>query len=101
MIRLCESGHPPVRLPSGRRCPACARKREAMRPSFRQRGYDTAFDQARRRLVASLPLSCAYGCGTVLYTTRDLIGAHLRDGDPTSPIIPSCRSCNERAKVRA
>ena len=98
MLRPCiDCG----RLGKPTRCQSCSHAREALRPNFRQRGYDARFEREKAALHAALPLPCAYGCGRVLATRRDMVAAHLRDRDPMSPIIPACRSCNERAKVRS
>ena len=101
MIRTCEAGHPPVRLASGTRCPACARRRETSRPTRQERGYGAAHLAARRALLdlcrerGAVP--CAYGCGT-LVTVETVVAAHVVDGRPDLGWMASCRSCNERAK---
>ncbi len=101
MIRTCDSGHPPVRLQSGARCPACARVREASRPSREARGYGAAHLAARRALVALCiergTVPCAYGCGT-LVTPNTVVAAHVVDGRPEHGWMASCARCNERAK---
>ena len=85
MIRTCEAGHPPVRLQPGARCPACARRREATRPSREARGYGREHAAARRALVEMCrergAVPCAYGCGT-LVTPQTLVAAHVVDGRP-------------------
>lgn len=96
MIRTCDSGHRPARVPSGTRCPACERRR----PSRQARGYDAAHTRARAVLLGTLPTTCAYGCGTVLRTPGDTVAAHVVDGDPSAGWVVACRSCNERAKRR-
>lgn len=101
MIRTCEAGHAPVRLQSGARCPACARRREASRPSREVRGYGREHAAARRALVEECTergaVPCAYGCGT-LVTAETVVAAHVVDGRPDLGWMPSCRRCNERAK---
>lgn len=78
--------------PTGSRC---ARHR---RPNAHARGYNQAHRRARARLLATMPAPCGYGCGTTLDATT-MVAAHIIDGDPDAGWIPSCRSCNERAKV--
>ena len=94
MIRTCDNGHPPTRVPSGTRCPACERSR----PSRQARGYGAAHTRARAVLLTTLPTACAYGCGTVLHSAADMVAAHVVDGDPSPGWVAACRSCNERAK---
>jgi hypothetical protein len=100
VIRTCEAGHAPTRVLSGARCPACARKREASRPSREARGYGREHAAARAVLLTMLPTPCGYGCGRVLATPEDLVAAHRVDGDPSAGWMAACRSCNERAKQR-
>jgi hypothetical protein len=101
VIRTCEAGHPPVRLASGSRCPACDRVREARRPSREARGYGREHAAARRALVALCnergTVPCAYGCGT-LVTAETVVAAHVVDGRPDLGWTASCARCNERAK---
>lgn len=101
MIRTCEARHPPVRLQSGSRCPACARVREASRPGREARGYGREHAATRRALVAMCigrsAVPCAYGCGTLL-TAETVVTAHVIDGRPDLGWMASCRTCNERAK---
>ena len=96
MIRTCDNGHPPARVPSGTRCPACERRR----PGRAARGYGATHDQARRALLATLPTPCAYGCGIVLRSAAEMVAAHVVDGNASAGWVASCRSCNERAKRR-
>lgn len=98
MIRTCDYGHPPVQLESGTPCRACQRRRDAARPSPAARGYGAEHQRARRALVATLPVPCAYGCGAVLADPSQMVAAHVRDGDPGAGWVASCRRCNERAK---
>ncbi len=98
MIRVCDYGHPPVRLESATPCRACQRRRDAARPSPAARGYGAQHQAARRALVATLPVPCAYGCGAVLRVPGDMVAAHVRDGDPDAGWVASCKTCNERAK---
>lgn len=101
MIRTCEAGHPPVRLLSGARCPACARRREATRPSCKARGYGREQAAARRALVAMCrgcgAVPCAYGCGT-LVTAETVVAVHVFDVRPEHGWMASCARCNERVK---
>jgi hypothetical protein len=101
VIRTCAAGHPPVRLASGSRCPACARRREATRPSREARGYGREHAAARRALVALCAerggVPCAYGCGTLL-AADTLVAAHVVDGRPDLGWTAACSRCNERAK---
>lgn len=101
MIRTCDAGHAPVRILSGSRCPACARRREAARPSREARGYGREHAAARRALVAMCvergAVSCGYGCRT-LVTPETVVAAHVVDGRPDLGWTASCSRCNERAK---
>ncbi len=102
MIRTCEAGHPPVRLAPGSRCPACARVREARRPSSGARGYGREHAAARRALVEMCrekgAVPCAYGCGTLVTAETVVVAAHVVDGRPDLGWMPSCASCNQAAK---
>ena len=96
MIRTCDNGHPPVRVPSGTRCAACERRR----PSRQARGYGAAHERARATLAAMLPAPCACGCGALLGAGSDWVAAHLVDGDPSAGWAAMCRSGNEHMKRR-
>jgi len=96
VIRTCDNGHPPARVASGTRCPACERRR----PSRQARGYGAGHGRARAVLATTLPTPCAYGCGTVLRSAAEMVAAHVVDGDPTAGWVAACRFCNERAKRR-
>jgi hypothetical protein len=87
-------------LTAGTRCTPCERSREAARGTRQQRGYDANHDAARRTFIAQLPLPCGYGCGRTLTTARDLVAAHVVDGQPQHGWIPSCVRCNQRARHR-
>jgi hypothetical protein len=80
------------------RCDLCKIVRS--RPSAWSRGYNTAHKQARADMVGALPTPCGYGCGKVLAHESELVAAHVIDGNPDAGWLPSCRSCNERAKRR-
>lgn len=100
MIRTCDNGHPPARIPSGTRCPTCERRR----PSRHARGYDVLHQRARAALLQQVAdaggsLGCGYGCGTRV-TNQTMVAAHVVDGDPSAGWLAACRSCNERAKRR-
>lgn len=79
---------------NGSRCP------RHQRPGTTARGYGTEHQAARADLARTLPAPCGYGCGTTLTPDGPWVAAHVIDGDPTAGWIASCRSCNERAKVR-
>jgi hypothetical protein len=96
VIRTCDNGHPPARVPSGTRCSACERRR----PSRQARGYDATHQRARAALARTLPAPCACGCGVVLDADSDWVAAHVRDGDPSAGWVAMCRSGNERMKRR-
>ncbi len=81
---------------TGTRCPTCPSP--GRNPQHRAANYGTAHRTARAALAATLPAPCWYGCGTILHPDDNWVAAHLTDGDPTSPRVPACRSCNERAK---
>ena len=95
MIRTCDNGHPPARVPSWSRCAACERRR----PSRQARGYDAAHDRARAALAAMLPAPCFY-CRTVIGQGAPFVAAHVVDGDPSAGWAAAHAACNERAKVR-
>jgi len=96
VIRTCDNGHPPARVPSGTRCAACERRR----PSRQARGYDAAHNRARAALAAMLPAPCACECGAVLDAGSDWVAAHVVDGDPSAGWAAMCRPGNERMKRR-
>jgi len=78
-------------IESGKRCP--------IHGTRKARGYGAAHERARRALVNSLPLDCAY-CGGIITTPDHLVAAHVIDGNPTAGWMPSHPLCNERAKRR-
>lgn len=82
------------RLSQWSRCP------EHERPSAWRRGYDTRHRAARLVLADRLPAYCWYGCGRLLTENDPWVAAHVRDGDPSSPRVISCRPCNEAAKIK-
>jgi hypothetical protein len=85
----------------GSRCPTHRRGWErTRRPTATKRGYDVSHRRAREALKAELPGGCGYGCGTLLMPDGDWVAAHVVDGAPEFGYIASCRTCNERAKVR-
>ena len=97
MKRPCiERGCP--NLTTDTRCFYHAREKDRRRGTRQQRGYDEAHLRMRRDLAATLPTPCGYGCGRVLAPDSKWVAAHVVDGDPMSPRIVSCLSCNERAK---
>lgn len=89
--RLC--GRPTT----GTRCT----EHERARNNSTARGYGADHQRQRAELERTLPAYCWYGCGRILTATDPWVAAHVIDGDPTSPRVVSCRSCNEQAKVRA
>ena len=86
-------GHPT----NGTRCPTHAHS-PGRDPQRRAANYGEAHRRARATLTGTLPTPCWYGCGTILTTNTDWVAAHQVDGDPTSPRVASCRTCNEQAK---
>ena len=86
------------------RCPTHTTTHRAQqnqgRPTSTTRGYGTQHQQARKQLATTLPTHCWYGCGTILTPNSNWVAAHITDGDPNSPRVVSCRTCNERAKQR-
>lgn len=83
-------------LTTGTRCA----EHERARNNSTARGYGADHQRQRAELERTLPALCWYGCGTLLLATDPWVAAHVVDGDPTSPRVVSCRSCNERAKRR-
>lgn len=81
---------------TGTRCPEHQRARN----DRTSRGYGADHQRQRAELERTLPAYCWYGCGRLLLATDPWVAAHVVDGDPTSPRVVSCRTCNERAKVR-
>ncbi len=103
--RHCPRGHPPY---TGPRCPICtAASRpasrltsEAVRPSARERGYDSKWDKARKDYLAAHP-SCI-SCG-VPATVVDHKVPHKGDRKlfwSRSNWQPLCRACHGRKTVR-
>lgn len=95
------------RLTTTARCATCqaehARQYEATRtqrgrPTPQARGYDADHRRQRAALKATLPAPCWAGCGRWLEPDGNWVAAHLIDGDPTSPRVATCRSCNEKMK---
>lgn len=84
---------------TGTRCPTCGTS-PGRDPQRRAANYGTAHQAERTRLATTLPTHCWYGCGTLLHPGDRWVAAHVHDGDPQSPRVVSCRSCNERAKDR-
>lgn len=88
---------------TGLRCPPCAAKlerhRDAARGSRQARGYDSAHDQARVSLRASLPAPCGY-CGRLVVADGRWVAAHVVDGKPEYGWMAAHHDCNERAKRR-
>lgn len=84
---------------TGTRCPTCPTT-PGRNPARRAANYGHAHRQERARLAATLPTPCWYGCGTLLTTDQPWVAAHLEDGNPTSPRVASCTTCNENAKTR-
>lgn len=79
-LRVCAcvgcAAHPGScpELTDTRRCPDCARVSEQARGSRQQRGYDTAYDQARKRWAPKVA-ACTVHCHapTCLMTSGRLI----------------------------
>lgn len=90
-------GHRCGVLTRGGRCPECSR---IAKPGSTERGYDADHQRQRAALKASLPAYCWAGCGRWLEREGDWVAAHVVDGDPSSPRVATCRSCNERMKRR-
>ncbi len=95
VIRQCDNGHPPVRVPSGSPCAACERRR----PSRQARGYGANHQRARATIAAMLPAPRFY-CRTVIGQGEPFVAAHVVDGDPAAGWAAADAACNEGAKVR-
>lgn len=63
------------------------------------RGYGADHKAARNKVKEALPKKCR-GCSTVLQPDGDWVLAHNKDGDPAAGYHASCRTCNERSKLR-
>lgn len=83
---------------TGTRCPACGTS-PGRDPQRRAANYGHHHRTERARLARTLPAPCWYACGTILEPASDWVAAHVIDGDPTSPRVVACRTCNERAKA--
>lgn len=105
MIRWCDNGHDPIRVVSGQRCRACAKRRESTRATPAMRGYGAQHAAARRALALTLPSVCGYEhdarCPrTLIHPGTQWVAAHVVDGDPSAGWMAAHPACNERAKVR-
>jgi hypothetical protein len=100
MIRVCDNGHPPVRLESGTRCRGCERRRGTRQA----RGYGAQHQTARRAILQAIAdaggsVPCAYGWGTTV-TAETVVAAILVDIRASYGWMASCRRCNEAHKCR-
>ena len=95
--RLCLGGCGQLTTRTDRRCgrPDCARP-----DSSTHTGNYAEHRAWRERLKATLPAYCWAGCGRWLEPDGDWVAAHVVDGDPDSPRVATCRSCNEGMKRR-
>ncbi len=82
---------------AGSRCPTCPTS-PGRNPQRRAANYGHAHRKARAELADTLPAYCWYGCGLRIYPGMTWVAAHINDGDPDSPRVVACTSCNERAK---
>lgn len=93
--RVCSTPGCPV-LTDGGRCQEHTRQADRARGTFRQRGYDAAYDRARRKALAGAT-HCAT-CHQPFTPDNPATGGHvkaMRDGGTTADgIKPECRRCN-------
>ena len=82
---------------NGTRCPTCGTS-PGRDPARRAANYGAAHRAERARLATTLPTPCWYGCGTTLHPEDRWVAAHIEDGNPTSPRVAACPTCNEQAK---
>ena len=87
-----------VLIDTGTRCIDCGRDRQrTRRPNFYRRGYDRAYQKARRAILQNGggEVGCALrlpGC-TGLATTVDHV-IPLVHGGKDGPLVPACAHCN-------
>ena len=78
------------------RCSACTRarqrRRDAMRGSSAQRGYDAQYYRNRERVLASSP-ACVY-CGRQADTVDHVLPVRLGGTSILDNLVPACRRCN-------
>lgn len=89
-----------TRIPSGSRCAACERQRDARRGSRQQRGYDAGHEAERRRwapLVNAGQVACAR-CGQAIGAGARWDLGHI--DDRTAWTGPEHATCNRGAAGR-
>ena len=62
-------------------------------------GFDMRAARLRREAYADRLTKC-WRCGGLVRSGDPWEAGHVRDGDPTSPLMPEHRSCNRRASAR-
>jgi len=95
--RVCTTSGCPALIPQGAtRCPVCASDYERARGSSTQRGYDAAFNTAKRQPKYVNATHCTE-CGCAFASDNPKTAGHvvaIRKGGQGSGITPQCRRCN-------
>jgi 5-methylcytosine-specific restriction endonuclease McrA len=81
----------------GSRCTACQaeyqRRRDAIRGTPAQRGYDYAYQRTRKAVLAASGGHCAY-CGGAATTVDHLLPLARGGTSDASNLVACCSSCN-------
>lgn len=83
-------------LTNGTRCVKHERARDKARGTRQERGYDKAFERAKRDPAYVTAAHCT-NCGQPFTDTNPKTAGHstaIRDGGTGSTIEPHCRRCN-------
>ena len=94
-LRVCAVPGCP-RLQPETKCAEHRREAERARGTRQARGYDAAFERAKRTPEYVNATHCA-NCGQPFTRDNPKTGGHsvaLRDGGKGSEILPHCRRCN-------
>ena len=89
------------RLAEHSRCPDCNRERERIASAQRPpRPHYSGDYRKRAKQVREGALACHW-CGGGFTVDNPVQADHVYQGDPASPLVPSCRRCNIARANRA
>lgn len=96
--RACSTPGCPRLIEAGRsRCAECARVKDRQRGSAAERGYDAAFEAAKRRPEYVNATHCTE-CGDPFTPSNPKTAGHIKairkHGPNSAGITPQCRRCN-------